>query len=95
MQHHLFQLTLDGKLFTAPIDPKKTLRVLDVGTGTGIWAIDYGMSARRLCFLESLMTLVQPTSIPKQRYFRLIPEESVLTATKVLGVDVSPIQPSL
>jgi tRNA1(Val) A37 N6-methylase TrmN6 len=42
MQHHMFQMTLDGKLYVAPIDAKKTHRVLDVGTGTGIWATDYG-----------------------------------------------------
>jgi ribosomal protein L11 methylase PrmA len=40
MQHHLFYMTLGGKLHLAPVkDPKL---VLDFGTGTGIWAIDYG-----------------------------------------------------
>lgn len=34
---------MGGKLFTAPIPKEQTLhRVLDVGTGTGIWAIDFG-----------------------------------------------------
>src|SRR5271169_4868279 len=42
LQHHLFSLTLDGKLLTAPIAKGKQLhRVLDVGTGTGIWAMDF------------------------------------------------------
>lgn len=42
LQHHLFSLTFDGKLFTAPIPKEKQLRrVLDIGTGTGIWAIDF------------------------------------------------------
>ncbi len=37
--HHLFTLLAGGKIYEAPIvDPK---RVLDVGTGTGIWAIDF------------------------------------------------------
>lgn len=31
-------------MFTAPIDRKKVHRILDAGTGTGIWAIDMGMS---------------------------------------------------
>jgi ubiquinone/menaquinone biosynthesis C-methylase UbiE len=36
-------LTFGGKLFTSPIPKEKPLsRVLDVGTGTGIWAIDFG-----------------------------------------------------
>ncbi len=42
LQHAEFQLIFGGKLFTAPIPKGKTLhRVLDVGTGTGIWAIDF------------------------------------------------------
>jgi hypothetical protein len=35
-------MTFGGKLFTSRIDKNKVHRVLDVGTGTGIWAIDYG-----------------------------------------------------
>jgi len=44
LQHHLFLLTLDGRLGLAPPnDPDaKVKRVLDVGTGTGIWAMDFG-----------------------------------------------------
>lgn len=36
--HHMFILTLNNKLFCAPIESPK--RVLDVGTGIGIWASD-------------------------------------------------------
>ena len=39
-QHAIFQRTLGGKLHLAPI-PKDVQNVLDVGTGTGIWAIDF------------------------------------------------------
>ncbi|KAF6513404.1 hypothetical protein HZS61_006729 [Fusarium oxysporum f. sp. conglutinans] len=62
LQHNLFILMLDNKLGLAPPnDPNsKAKRVLDVGTGTGIWAIDYADEH---------------------------PE------AKVIGVDLSPIQP--
>ncbi|KAL2154645.1 hypothetical protein VTH82DRAFT_3321 [Thermothelomyces myriococcoides] len=42
MIHHVFYLCLGERLFLAPIDPNKGLRVLDVGTGTGMWAIQLG-----------------------------------------------------
>lgn len=40
--HKLVEVSLGGKLNLAPVsnDPK---RVLDIGTGTGIWAIEIGM----------------------------------------------------
>ena len=43
LQHNLFLLTFDNKLGLSPpnLPEFKTGRVLDLGTGTGIWAIDY------------------------------------------------------
>jgi tRNA G46 methylase TrmB len=41
-QNHTFLLTLEGWLYSAPIPKEQILhRVLDVGTGTGIWAVDF------------------------------------------------------
>jgi ubiquinone/menaquinone biosynthesis C-methylase UbiE len=37
--HHIFNLIEGGKLYRAPIDNPG--RVLDVGCGTGIWAMDF------------------------------------------------------
>ncbi|KAF4773972.1 hypothetical protein HER10_EVM0007297 [Colletotrichum scovillei] len=44
LQHNLFLLTLDNKLGLAPPNApdSKVNRALDVGTGTGIWAVDFG-----------------------------------------------------
>lgn len=43
LQHHLFTLTLGGKLYLSPLqDGDKPIgRALDAGTGTGVWAIDF------------------------------------------------------
>lgn len=40
MVHHIFSLLLGGKLYLAPIGDN-VQRVLDLGTGTGIWAMDF------------------------------------------------------
>jgi hypothetical protein len=40
---HMFTLILSGKLFLAPIG-ENPQRILDLGTGTGLWAVDMGQS---------------------------------------------------
>jgi hypothetical protein len=66
LQHQLFYLTFDGKLVLAPIS-KHPQHVLDVGTGTGIWAIDFGadnpMPASNWFFTNN----EQPTLTHQQR----------------------------
>ncbi|KAF5009433.1 hypothetical protein FDECE_4365 [Fusarium decemcellulare] len=37
--HHIYRLVLGGKLYLAPINEPQ--RVLDLGTGTGIWAMEF------------------------------------------------------
>ena len=44
LQHHLFLLSFENKLYLSPAgrDGRPPLRnVLDIGTGTGIWAVDF------------------------------------------------------
>lgn len=40
MHHQIFLRLMNGKLTFAPLDRFPPKRVLDVGTGTGIWALD-------------------------------------------------------
>jgi SAM-dependent methyltransferase len=42
MIHHVYYRCLGDRLFLAPMDLNDGLRVLDVGTGTGLWAIHLG-----------------------------------------------------
>lgn len=38
----MMKITMNEKLHFAPIDATKPLKVLDIGTGTGIWAVEFG-----------------------------------------------------
>jgi len=42
MFHHILLLGCESKLFLAPINPEG-MRILDVGCGTGLWAIQMGL----------------------------------------------------
>ena len=46
LQHHIMVLMQGGQLYLCPAgkDGKPLRRVLDVGTGTGVWAMEFGMS---------------------------------------------------
>jgi SAM-dependent methyltransferase len=68
--HHIFTLTLDGRLFLAPIksDPH---RVLDLGTGTGIWAIDFADQFHSASVIATDLSPIQPTDVPPNLEFQI------------------------
>lgn len=45
MQHAMMIALMGEKLHWAPINPQP-MKVLDIGTGTGIWSIDFADSVR-------------------------------------------------
>ena len=61
LQHHVQKLLLDGDLYMAPItDPRN---VLDLGTGTGIWAIEFAKQHPSCNVIGSDLSLIQPEHI--------------------------------
>jgi hypothetical protein len=52
LQHHLFRMTMDDKLFLAPLSNPQN--VMDIATGTGIWAIEFGNNVYSLLQLGQL-----------------------------------------
>ena len=40
LMHQMMRITLGNKLYLSPIE--KPAKILDIGTGTGIWAIEMG-----------------------------------------------------
>lgn len=83
--HHMLTMLLDDKLFLAPIktNPEK---VLDVGTGTGIWAMYDFFS-----WFPYLFGLQQWNNSTFSIYSDFADE---YPSTTVIGTDLSPIQPS-
>jgi ubiquinone/menaquinone biosynthesis C-methylase UbiE len=73
--HHIFTLILGGKLYDAPIHPPPQ-RVLDVGTGTGIWAIDFADENPGCEVLGTDLSPIQPTWVPANLKFYIDDAES-------------------
>jgi SAM-dependent methyltransferase len=61
--HHLFKMILGGELITAPIGSNPQ-RVLDVGTGTGIWAIEFADQYPSAHVTGTDLSPIQPIWVP-------------------------------
>lgn len=66
--HHVRVLALDGKLFRAPI-LSSPHHVLDLGTGTGIWAIDFADEFPSAQIVGTDLSPIQPSWIPPNLTF--------------------------
>lgn len=69
ISHHIYLLALQGRLYTSPIDTKSPLRVLDIGTGTGIWAIDLADELPNAEIVGTDISPIQPAWIPPNCQF--------------------------
>ncbi|KAK6356503.1 hypothetical protein TWF718_000861 [Orbilia javanica] len=69
LQHHLFRLMKGGDLHTIP-NPKFR-KVLDVGTGTGIWAIDLADEYPEVKIRGIDLSPIQPEWVPENVIFEI------------------------
>ncbi|KAL3419490.1 mRNA 3'-end-processing protein yth1 [Phlyctema vagabunda] len=70
ISHHKYLLLLDGKLLLAPIR-KDIKRVLDLGTGTGIWAIDFADEYPDAEIIGTDLSPIQPEMVPPNCRFEI------------------------
>jgi trans-aconitate methyltransferase len=70
LYHHIETLSLSGELHLAPIG-NEPQRILDLGTGTGIWAIDMGDKYPTAEILGNDISPIQPTLTPPNVKFEV------------------------
>ncbi|KAL8992238.1 MAG: hypothetical protein Q9169_007254 [Polycauliona sp. 2 TL-2023] len=67
--HHAWRLALNQKLYLAPIHSPE--RILDVGTGTGIWAIEMAELFPDAQVVGTDLSPIQPTWVPPNCIFEV------------------------
>ena len=77
MLHHIYRMMANGELHYAPLtannDPS---RVLDLGTGTGIWAINFADEHPNSVVIGTDLSPIQPTWLPPNCKFYIEDIES-------------------
>ncbi|RYP63180.1 hypothetical protein DL771_009411 [Monosporascus sp. 5C6A] len=68
--HDVMAILLDGKVYAAPLD-KNIQKVLDVGTGTGIWAIDFAEEHPEAQVIGTDLSPIQPYWVPPNCQFEI------------------------
>ncbi|KAL1979478.1 hypothetical protein VTN96DRAFT_5722 [Rasamsonia emersonii] len=68
--HHVYYLLMGGKLHLAPISPNPQ-RVLDLGTGTGMWAIDFADEHPSAQVIGTDLSPIQPRWLPPNCIFEI------------------------
>ncbi|SPJ83525.1 uncharacterized protein FTOL_10100 [Fusarium torulosum] len=63
--HKFFLVVRKNNLFSASLDVEQPLRVLDLGTGTGIWAIELSDQYPRMHVQGLDFNMIQPKMIPR------------------------------
>lgn len=81
MKHEQWRLILEDQLFLAPVAAEPT-HVLDLGTGSGIWAIDVADRYKGAEVLGVDLAAVQPTWTPKNCFFEIDDVEDEWTFQK-------------
>ncbi|OQE10917.1 hypothetical protein PENVUL_c003G07777 [Penicillium vulpinum] len=69
LSHHIYLMILKGELCQAPVQSPK--RVLDLGTGTGLWAIEYADTHPNSQIIGIDLSAIQPSWVPPNCRFEI------------------------
>lgn len=87
--HKFFQVArrnlLHNVRFTENPNPNEGPRILDLGCGTGIWAIDMAEYAKTVLEIRGMADRRAKANLPRRKYFQ--------DRAYVQGLDLSLIQP--
>ena len=75
LAHALFTKTLNGKLYLAPIS-STAKEVLDLGTGTGVWAIDFADEHPDCSVIGTDLSPIQPNWVSSPRVESMVTGDS-------------------
>lgn len=64
LQHEAFRINLKNALLLAPVKYEEVKEVLDLGTGTGTWAIEYADAHPHAQVTGADISAMQPTTVP-------------------------------
>ncbi|KAH7310828.1 S-adenosyl-L-methionine-dependent methyltransferase [Stachybotrys elegans] len=70
MNHHVLTLAIGGKLHLAPLG-KDIKKAVDIGTGTGIWAIDFADEYPGCSVIGTDVSPIQPSWVPPNLQFQI------------------------
>lgn len=76
LNHHLCRLVVGGALFRVPLELEGPARVIDLGTGTGIWAIEMADEYPSAEVTGTDLSPIQSTWVPPNCYFEVDDYES-------------------
>ncbi|WYZ39985.1 hypothetical protein EsH8_IV_000326 [Colletotrichum jinshuiense] len=69
--HHYTLMLMKDKLFAAPVEKRNRMKILDIGTGTGIWAIDVADEFPDAEVIGTDISAVQPSWVPPNCHFQI------------------------
>ncbi|KAJ4390790.1 hypothetical protein N0V93_004388 [Gnomoniopsis smithogilvyi] len=69
LQHRIWRLAMNDALAWAPLHDTELLNVLDIGTGTGAWAIDFAESHPEAQIFGVDTRQIQPVYVPPNCHF--------------------------